>query len=73
MMKQTLYFLIFALLSKVDIHADGIENYFQPAENKSGEHGMPGIDFIYMINLDKRPEKYARTMAALMPYNIYPW
>ncbi|MDE3046198.1 MAG: glycosyltransferase family 25 protein [Verrucomicrobiota bacterium] len=34
---------------------------------------MPGIDFIYMINLGERPEKYQRTMNALKPYGIYPY
>ncbi len=34
---------------------------------------MPKIDFIYMINLDKRPEKYEKTMRALEPYGIYPY
>jgi GR25 family glycosyltransferase involved in LPS biosynthesis len=34
---------------------------------------MAGIDFIYMINLDERPEKYVRTMQAFEPYEIYPY
>jgi len=73
MKKQLVFYLMFALLSNIDILADGIEKYFHPAENKSDEHGMPGIDFIYMINLDERPEKYERSMDALKPYGIFPY
>ena len=54
------------------LHA-GIEQYFKKAENKSDIHKMSGIDFIYMINLDRRVEKYERTMNALQPYGIIPY
>ncbi len=50
-----------------------LEKYLKPAEYKMGLHKMPNIDFIYMINLDKRPEKYANTMRALEPYGVYPY
>ena len=51
----------------------GIEKYFRSAENKTGVHAMEGVDFIYVINLDQRPEKYQRTMNALKPFEIYPY
>lgn len=73
MIQGLIYFLLAAFFCNFSIHADGIENYFRPAENKSGDHAMPGIDFIYMINLDQRPEKYERTMNALRPYGISPY
>ncbi len=50
-----------------------LEKYLKPAPYKMGPHNMRNIDFIYMINLDKRPEKYESTMQALQPYNIYPY
>ncbi len=34
---------------------------------------MENIDYIYMINLDERPEKFERTMNALRPYEINPY
>lgn len=34
---------------------------------------MPGIDFIYMINLDERPEKFAESKRQLAPYKIVPY
>ncbi|HEX2579066.1 MAG TPA: glycosyltransferase family 25 protein [Rhabdochlamydiaceae bacterium] len=64
--------LILALLCLTNLNA-GIENAYKKAENKSDLHKMEGIDFIYMINLDPRPEKYERTMNALRPYNINPY
>lgn len=50
----------------------GIETYFKPVENKSMQNSMRNIDFIYMINLDERPEKFARSSEELNKYNIYP-
>lgn len=37
------------------------------------QQGMKGIDFIYMINLDQRPEKYKMSMDQLEPYGITPF
>lgn len=50
----------------------GIEKHFKKAENKTDVSKIANVDFIYMINLDKRPEKYQRTINALKPYNIAP-
>ncbi len=61
------------LLCSTSFSYGGIENQFKKAEGKSGIHRMPKIDFIYMINLDVRPEKYASTMKELEPYGIHPY
>ncbi len=52
-----------------------VETYFRPITTKghSSGHSLPGIDFIYLINLDVRPEKLASTLAELDPYNIHPF
>src|ERR1700722_5324321 len=50
----------------------GIEDHFKKVGDKSGLHSMQGIDFIYMINLDQRPEKFARSIEQLAPFGIYP-
>ena len=51
----------------------GIEKYFKEAKNKPEPNGIANIDFIYVINLDERPERYQRTMKALEPFGIYPY
>ncbi len=51
----------------------GIEKYFKPALNKTEVSSIAGVDYIYMINLDPRPERYERTMKALQPYGIKPY
>ena len=51
----------------------GIENQLKKAEGKSGIHRIPKIDFIYMINLDERPEKYLAASKELEPYGITPY
>ena len=70
-MMQSLFrtLLIIALLP---LYAD-LEDYFKPALNKSGTHQMRNIDFIYMINLDERPEKFASCVQRLTPYKIFPY
>ncbi len=41
--------------------------------NKSEEHKIDGIDFIYMINLDERPEKFRQSSLELQFYGINPY
>jgi GR25 family glycosyltransferase involved in LPS biosynthesis len=67
-----LLFLVIASLYFVDLFG-GVEDYFKKAENKTADPQMGNVDFIYMINLDKRPERYERTMKALRPYGISPY
>jgi hypothetical protein len=55
-----------------NLHA-GTEQYFKKAEGKSGPHQMRNIDFIYMINLDQRPEKFEQSLRELAPYGIHPY
>ncbi len=54
------------------IQAD-IVDYFKPIHNKTEGHSLPNIDFIYMINLDQRPEKFEMSMNQLKPYGINPF
>lgn len=53
----------------------GIENYYKIPLNKSEiePHQMRNIDFIYMINLDQRPEKFIHSLNELAPYEIIPY
>jgi GR25 family glycosyltransferase involved in LPS biosynthesis len=62
----------FFVLFSIALHAD-ISKYFKKCENKSDIHKMKNIDFIYLINLDKRPERLKQTLEALHPYGIYPY
>ncbi len=50
-----------------------LEDHLKMAPNKSAVHSMPGIDFIYMINLDERPEKFKSSLDQLSPFQIYPY
>lgn len=51
-----------------------LEDHFKKIEITSREqHALRAIDFIYMINLDKRPEKWQKSMDQLIPYGIYPY
>jgi hypothetical protein len=65
--------ILFLLLLIPSLEGSIIERHFKKAENKAGHHSMPGIDFIYMISLDKRPEKYQRTLEQFAPYGITPY
>jgi GR25 family glycosyltransferase involved in LPS biosynthesis len=51
----------------------GIEKHFKKIEEKKTCQSIKNIDFIYVINLDQRPEKLFRTLEQLKPYNIAPY
>jgi GR25 family glycosyltransferase involved in LPS biosynthesis len=51
----------------------GIEDHLKPISGKSDLHQMKNIDFIYMINLDQRPEKFEISSQRLNPYGIHPF
>lgn len=50
-----------------------LEDHLKKAHGKCGFHKMRNVDFIYMINLDKRPEKYASCKRQLDPFRIFPY
>lgn len=54
-----------------------LQDHFKYADNKPfndpKRHAIENIDFIYMINLDERPEKFAASCKELEPYGITPY
>jgi GR25 family glycosyltransferase involved in LPS biosynthesis len=50
-----------------------LEDHFKKPMNKSVPRVLEGIDFIYMINLDQRPEKFERSMHELASFGIEPY
>ncbi|HSW72093.1 MAG TPA: glycosyltransferase family 25 protein [Chlamydiales bacterium] len=50
-----------------------IEQFFKKAEGKSDQHKIKGIDYLYMINLDERPEKFLVSTGELQLYGINPY
>ena len=63
-------FLICLLFCTADAK---IEDHFKSAEGKSRLNTMRNIDFIYLINLDQRPEKLEYSLQQLYPYGIHPY
>jgi len=49
-----------------------LEDHLKPVVNKSEISQMRNIDFIYLINLDERPEKLRTVLEVLTPFNIAP-
>jgi GR25 family glycosyltransferase involved in LPS biosynthesis len=68
---KTIFGYIFLFFASI-LHAD-ISKYFKSCENKSGTHQIRNIDFIYVINLDKRPDRLEKTLAQLHLYGVYPY
>lgn len=68
MVKLALLFSVFFF----NIVHSAFEDHFKKVSDKSGSHQIRNIDFIYMINLDERPEKYQLSLQQLAPYNIFP-
>ncbi len=50
----------------------GVAEHLKKTEGKSEYSKMKNIDFIYMINLDQRPEKFSHMCRELNQYGIYP-
>ena len=50
-----------------------IVDHFNKAENKGTGHSMKGIDFIYMINLDERPERWKKSLDQLQKFGVTPY
>lgn len=66
-------FKIFPLLLILfDLHA-GIDFYFKNAPGKNRPFQLRNIDFIYMINLDQRPQKFAKCLDQFSFYGIEPY
>lgn len=64
----------FAVASFFGIVTDEkIINHFKEAPNKENFNQIDGIDFIYVINLDKRPEKWANTALEFQKYGLKPY
>lgn len=63
-----IYSLVFLNPSRAEI-----EEVFKKVEGKTEIPKMKNIDYIYLINLDKRPEKYKKTIDQLAPYGICPY
>jgi len=77
-LNSILFLLIFSLHAhQIDLALQGkgqsLIKHLKKAEGKKEGHGMPGIDFIYMINLDRRPEKFAMASEQLHHYGIFPY
>ncbi len=49
-----------------------IARHYKAVTNKTEGHSYGPIDFVYMINLDHRPKKYAKSLSELDPYGIRP-
>jgi hypothetical protein len=55
-MEKKFLLKICVVFFSLSLSAD-IKDHLKPAETKSEMHNIPNVDFIYMINLDQRPEK----------------
>lgn len=70
MKKRLLLFILTALQMTL---FGSFEPFLKRITNTAGNHQMKHIDFIYMINLDQRPEKFASCIRQLHPYGIFPY
>lgn len=71
MNRLLVYFFFFLSCSSISYGA--LQDHLKRAGGKGDDHKIRNIDFIYMINLDRRPEKYALSKAYLERYGINPY
>ena len=60
---------LFLLFLQTVLFAD-LADHFKPVTNKSPAYSMRGIDFIYLINLDERPEKLRALAGSIVAQGI---
>jgi len=65
--------LFFTIMLYCSASYGDIADHLKKVEGKSNIHQMRNIDFIYMINLEKRPEKFAVASEQLQKHGIYPY
>ena len=65
--------ILLILISWLSAFHGELADHLKKAEGKLPIHRMRNIDFIYMINLDERPEKFAFCKAELGKYGIIPY
>lgn len=69
---ETMRLLCFLMLAMALLRGD-IEDHLRKIEDKSDCHAFHNIDFVYLINLDERPEKLKLSLDQLTPYDIRPY
>ena len=66
--------LIAGLLIVAGSLSANLQDHFKVITNeRPANQGLEGVDFIYMINLDQRPEKFKMSLDQLTPYGITPY
>lgn len=71
--EKMLKYLVLVCVLSVNVFYADVEDHLKKIENKSDSHKMRNIDFIYVINLDQRPEKFESCLNELTPYGINPY
>lgn len=73
-MNSFLPIIFLTLCSLCPLQAN-LQPYLKAAQGKTESHfnQVKNIDFIYLINLDERPEKWAHCLNELTPYRIHPY
>lgn len=71
MVSNMKFFLLFFIFTGV-LQANVLDQ-LKSIGPKTDHHRIRNIDFIYMINLDQRPEKYEKSIAQLSSYRVFPY
>jgi hypothetical protein len=64
--------ILFSVLSFLTCDAN-LATYLKPALNKHPISTIPKVDYMYVINLDHRKEKFESTVREFAPYHISPY
>lgn len=73
MLKIKIIYILAAFLCFFKHTTCNFEKHLKKITNKTGIHKIRNIDFIYMINLEERPEKWERSCKQLAPFGIQPY
>jgi GR25 family glycosyltransferase involved in LPS biosynthesis len=73
MMKNKIFLFLCFAITEIFSFGQNIEQFLKPALGKGINHHIKNIDFIYIINLDQRPEKFKSCIDQLSLYDIQPY
>jgi len=69
-MRRSVFLLVIYTIFCSEIFATSLEKHLKKIENKVETSQIRNIDFIYLINLDQRPEKLQKVLDEFSPYGI---
>lgn len=71
-MRPIQLFILLSTFFTLSSYEGSFSKHLKKFEHTAAPNQIKNIDYIYLINLDQRPEKYTNSLEQLFPYGILP-